>query len=222
MKPLFYLLLVICFSTIFSCKKEKIAQTPTPASPTTIVPNATEQQLVGVWRFVKGEIYDNNVLVHSSDSTASNYMDSLLFNDYTSDYIEFTNQNNFTPQANNHTYMLYNYYVLSNGIFNTGLAFYVTLAGDPDDANTIINTSTYDSFSSLPPLWPGGVDNGMLHSLGLPNYPPLTTNQLNSIYNVMQSAGPIKYIRVLDAHNLVVSSWGDNVFADGIKTYYCR
>ena len=24
MKPLFYLLLVICFSTIFSCKKEKI------------------------------------------------------------------------------------------------------------------------------------------------------------------------------------------------------
>ncbi len=220
MKPLFYLLLVICFSTIFSCKKEKIAQTPTPASPTTIVPNATEQQLVGVWRFVKQEIYDNNVLVWSFDSTLQNSYDSILllpFIPTNSDYIEFTNVNNFgyNPQI---PYMFYNYNLSWFALTNYTNAFYVTLSGQADPTNSLINTSTYDSFSRFTPSWPCGIDPNIL-SFILPNSPPITTNQLNSINNA--STLPEAYIRVLDAHNLVVSNWGNN-YADGYMIYLCR
>ena len=211
MKPLFYLLLVICFSTIFSCKKEKIAQTPTPASPTTIVPNATEQQLVGVWRYVKSEFYYDNVLMFSADSTGDNYFDSIYYNSTSNDYIEFTNVNNFNiPQLN---YMFYNYNRLSASVFFQN-AFYVTLAGNTNPTDLVINTSTYDSFNNLCPAWPYG---GAGVAFYLPN--PPTTNQMTTYYNYPPSA--TKYIRVLDAHNLVVSSWGNN-YASGEMVYLCR
>ena len=211
MKPLFYLLLVICFSTIFSCKKEKIAQTPTPASPTTIVPNATVQQLAGVWRYVKSEIYDNNVLFYSADSTERNIVTTSINNNipYPPSFIEFT-----TVLSSPNSSRIFNYNQLELGVYSH-LGFVLSLPGEPD-MSSITNSSVYPKIQNVAEsyfIYYTYVNN--------PNNPPL-----GSLSQTQQSAlgTPIawNYIRVLDAHNLVVSSWGDNVYATGIKSYYCR
>ncbi len=215
MKPLFYLLLVICFSTIFSCKKEKIAQTPTPASPTTIVPNATVQQLAGVWRLVKQEVYDNNVLFYSYDSTEINTYTTSMNNNipYPPSFIEFTTVLSYQSAS-----YIYNYNVLYWGIYST-LGFWVTLSGDPDDSQ-LINTSIYDKFGNTPLALINSLPPESFY-LNNPNNPPFISLTLSQM-DALQQVPSTDYIRVLDAHNLVVSSWGDNVFADGIKSYYCR
>ena len=215
MKPLFYLLLVICFSTIFSCKKEKIAQTPTPASPTTIVPNATVQQLAGVWRLVKQEVYDNNVLFYSYDSTEINTYATSMNNNipHPPNFIELTT----VPSWAQNIPIFFNYNILSFGTYNTS-AFYLTPGGGPDPYNTILNTSGYDKLNMVGGL--GGAS--ILMYANNPNNPPLSSLSANQLGLLQYPPNSFVYIRVLDAHNLVVSSWGDNVFADGIKSYYCR